>query len=360
MKNKLLLVIPGLFPLLFAGCGVVGNENTSLSIIYGLCSLVSLLTLTAYCAIPRKRNKWYLLMFLSVLIVNIGYFSLSCSQTLTHALFANRISYLGSVFLPMSMFMIIMNVTNMKHKKRLPVVLFALGIVVFLVVASPGYSTIYYKEVSFEIVNGVAVLKKVYGPLHILYLFYLLGYFGCMIAGIVQSFVKKTADSIIYSVIVAAAVFVNLCVWFVEQFVNNGFEFLSVSYIISELFLLGLTFIMHEHQKLKEMVKVKEIVSNINSEPNVLAPHTIDVGSVDMECVECFVAGYQQLTKTEMAVFNGYVHRLTTKEIMENMNITENTLKFHNKNLYGKLGVSSRKQLMAMYEQVKAVKGQFE
>ncbi|MBE6941575.1 MAG: hypothetical protein E7455_04785 [Ruminococcaceae bacterium] len=28
------------------------------------------------------------------------------------------------------------------------------------------------------------------------------------------------------------------------------------------------------------------------------------------------------------------------------MNITEITLKFHNKNLYGKLGVSSRKQLL--------------
>ena len=28
------------------------------------------------------------------------------------------------------------------------------------------------------------------------------------------------------------------------------------------------------------------------------------------------------------------------------MNITENTLKFHNKNIYGKLGVPSRKELL--------------
>jgi len=31
---------------------------------------------------------------------------------------------------------------------------------------------------------------------------------------------------------------------------------------------------------------------------------------------------------------------------MNTLNIKENTLKYHNKNLYGKLGVSSRKQLL--------------
>ena len=35
-----------------------------------------------------------------------------------------------------------------------------------------------------------------------------------------------------------------------------------------------------------------------------------------------------------------------TKEIMNSLNIKENTLKYHNRNIYGKLGVSSRKQLM--------------
>ena len=34
------------------------------------------------------------------------------------------------------------------------------------------------------------------------------------------------------------------------------------------------------------------------------------------------------------------------KEILTILSITENTLKFHNKNIYNKLGVSSRKQLL--------------
>jgi len=35
---------------------------------------------------------------------------------------------------------------------------------------------------------------------------------------------------------------------------------------------------------------------------------------------------------------------------MAELNIKENTLKFHNKNIYGKLGVSSRKELKERYK----------
>ncbi|MBR2009056.1 MAG: helix-turn-helix transcriptional regulator, partial [Peptococcaceae bacterium] len=37
-----------------------------------------------------------------------------------------------------------------------------------------------------------------------------------------------------------------------------------------------------------------------------------------------------------------------TKEILVQLNITQNTLKYHNKNIYSKLGVSSRKELVAL------------
>jgi DNA-binding CsgD family transcriptional regulator len=38
---------------------------------------------------------------------------------------------------------------------------------------------------------------------------------------------------------------------------------------------------------------------------------------------------------------------------MSDLNIKENTLKFHNKNLYSKLGISSRKQLLSIAAQLK-------
>ena len=59
-----------------------------------------------------------------------------------------------------------------------------------------------------------------------------------------------------------------------------------------------------------------------------------------------FLEGISQLTPTERKVFDLYLEGKTAKEILVVLGVTENTLKFHNKNIYNKLGVSSRKQLL--------------
>ena len=40
---------------------------------------------------------------------------------------------------------------------------------------------------------------------------------------------------------------------------------------------------------------------------------------------------------------------------MANMDIKESTLKYHSRNLYGKLGVSSRKELLEIHKHIKSV-----
>ena len=66
--------------------------------------------------------------------------------------------------------------------------------------------------------------------------------------------------------------------------------------------------------------------------------------------------GLKQLTPTEREVFDAYIARATTKEVMAKLNIKESTLKYHNRNIYGKLGVSSRKELLELCKRVKDVK----
>ena len=82
--------------------------------------------------------------------------------------------------------------------------------------------------------------------------------FICFVAVIIRASVKKTIDTTAYAVILAIAVFVNIGVWFVEQMTDMDFEFLSVSYIISELFLLGVHLVMNENQRLREIVLQKD------------------------------------------------------------------------------------------------------
>ncbi len=225
----------------------------------------------------------------------------------------------------------------------------------FIIAGSPGYLDIYYKDVSFEIINGSGTLIKEYGSWHKLYSFYLFGYFGTMVGIIVHSFLKKTTDSLSQSIILALAVFINIGVWLIEQLVKVDFEILSVSYIISELFLWGLDYLINENKKLKSFMKDAENASQTSVEAQIeqLFTQTASLNLQNNEKFGAFLLGIEQLTKTERIIFNAYIERQTTKEIIEAMNITENTLKFHNKNIYGKLGVSSRKELLEIYKSIR-------
>lgn len=349
MRRSLVSLSPLPLCMLFlSGCGSVGEKAASMATVYGVSAVLSLLLLVGYCRIAKKRDSWYLLLFASVLLVNIGYFALAISRSLDEALLANRLSYLGSVFLPLSMLMIIINATHIRYRKWLTSVLLGVAVVIFLIAASPGYLPIYYKEVSFVIEDGVATLQKVYGPLHSLYLVYLLGYFAAMVSTIVYATVKDKIDSLAYAVIIAIAVFVNIGVWMIEQLVYIPFEILSVSYIISESFLLGLHILMAEAEKLKLSLVSSQETSL--QEPAAAQLPEAEIAQPDLEQLELFVAGLSQLTPKEQELFRCYIAGLTTDVIMEQLNIKENTLKFHSKNLYSKLSVRSRKQLVELHK----------
>jgi len=332
---------------LYSSCyNAAGTKAVGISVIYAVAAILSLLLLIGYCCAEKKKDVWYLLLFTSVLIVNIGYFTLGISRSLDEALLANRLSYLGAVFLPLSMYMIILNVCNIAYRKWTSALLLGIGIVVFLIAASPGYLDIYYKEVTLEHINGLSVLSKVYGPLHKVYMVYLFGYFAVMVTTIVYATLKDKIESLAYAVILAIAVFVNIGVWLIEQLVRIDFEFLSISYIISECFLLGLHLLIVENNKQKP-IKEETIPQEEIAAPKAGLPDTKE----NTEELEAFALGLSQLTPKEQAIYQCYVDGLSTSEILEKLNIKENTLKFHNKNLYGKLGVSSRKQLLAIHKQ---------
>lgn len=350
MKKKLFIILT-LLSVLFSlsGCNSSSDRNASLSIIYGATSFISALLLIGCMFFVRKNRTWFILLFSSVLVVNTGYTFLSLSSCLEAALWANRLSYLGSVFLPFAMLMIILGITNIKIKRWVQVSLFSLAIIIFLIAASPGILPIYYKEVSFAIVDGVSTLVKIYGPLHPLYLVYLLGYFAAMVIIIIVSSFKRTFDATSHAIIIAIAVFVNISVWSIEQIFDIDFEFLSVSYIITELFLCGVHMVINENQRLRELIKEKEEALQTKSSKK----DSRKSDTVTSESIEYFLCGLQRLTSQERQIYEAYLIGKSTKDIMAELNIKENTLKFHNKNLYSKLGVSSRKQLIEVHIAIK-------
>ena len=360
-----------LLPIL-SGCDTIGAKDSSVSIVYSVTTVISLLLLIGFCTLIKKKETWFITLFASVFIVNAGYFSLSISTTLEEALLANRIAYLGSAVLPLAMLMIIQNSCNIKFNKLFTSVLIITSIVVFLIAASPGYLDIYYNSVTLTSVNGATVLDKEYGSWHCVYLFYLLSYFGAMIATITYAIFKRKIQTAMQAVIIASAVFINIGVWFLEQLVKIDFEILSVSYIITELFLLTLHLMIQENEWMLSNNKaditknpcivdcnteetLNDIVVTQISETEDLVEDTKEAECVpvtpeqDEKCIY-FEQQLDTLTATERSIYKMHVDKMTTKDILLALNIKENTLKYHNKNLYSKLGVSSRKELREIAE----------
>lgn len=211
-----------------------------MSLAYGIIALISLCMVGVCVLADKKRDVWLLLVFVSVSICNLGYFMLSISKDLGDALNSNRLAYLGSVFLPFFMLMMVLRFCGITRNKTLTVILAAIGIVMLGITTSPGILPIYYSTVNISFADGYTKLVREYGPLHMLYYGYLFGYMASMIAVTLYAIVKKKIKSRLHTILLLCTVFCNIVIWFVEQFLPRGFEWLSVSYILTECFILAI------------------------------------------------------------------------------------------------------------------------
>lgn len=321
------------------------------SIIYGITAVVALALVIGYLVFYKKRDTWMFLLFISVFLVNVGYFSISVSKILEEALLANRISYLGSVFLPLCMFMAVANVCSINIPKGVTAALLCISAAVFLVAASPGYSDLYYKDVTLEIIDGTARLIKTYGKLHIIYLFYLLSYFVSMIVIVAYVIVKKKITPHKYASMLTSVVFLNILIWLLEQLVPTDFEFLSISYIASEVILLFLFSIMQDYDKLKNANSFTEPTAKAD-EPicdNLITESEADEKIILSEHLSFILEGWQPtepLTGREVEVLTLILDNFKRKEIAEKLCLSENTVKTHTSHIFTKLSVTGRSELI--------------
>ena len=314
-----------------------------MAITYAIMAVIATILLIGYCVLVRKKEPWLLLLYVCVTIVNTGYFLLSVSKTVGFAIFANDVAYFGSVFLSMSMLLTIVKLCGFEIKKKLVITLLVIGAAMFSVIATAGILPWYYKEVELVFVDGAAKLEKVYGVLHPLYLVYLVGYFAAMVACIVQSIRKKMIASQRHASLLAAIVFGNIAVWFVEKFIPWDFEFLSVSYLFSEIVLLGLYWMMQDYVRV-------DMVPQPAQETLRTAP--VDIATMPMEekilKILSFLKPGEILATREREILEMILMNKRRKEIADELCLSENTIKTYTRTLYGKLGVSSREEIYAL------------
>ncbi len=342
------------------------EKYISLPVVYGITTVVSFLLLMGYLVFIKARNMNFVFLYVSVFLVNVGYFFLAVSSTIPEALMANRISYLGAVCLPLMMLLIISDVCQIQYSRIAMAILISISAITFVIAASPGFSTVYYKEVYLIFVNGAAKLKKVYGPLHKWYYVYLIGYYLLIIFTVVQSWIKKRIKSANQALFLATITLLNILVWYVEQLFRFDFEFLSVSYIVTELFLLFLYSTVEEEEKrfeniLGEIPMLAQPEQTVVNEQPVFIPAEITVlpeeyahidKPITIEDIISVWPEVAQLTSREVEVFMYMIDNKRRKDIAEEMFVTESTVKKHTSNIFRKLDISSRYEIMEKIKKI--------
>ena len=301
---------------------------------YGM-AFVASLVLVAVCGASHKReNPLLLLLFISVAVTNAGYFALSISPNIVLALCSNALAYLGSVFLSMFMLLIIADLCSVAIPKKFLIVLVTVGVIIFLVASSGGYSDIYYKTVSLNVVNDATMLNKTYGFLHPVYKIYIITYLLGMVGIILYSFFRKSEKNLKVSVFLAVVVSVNIGVWLLESIMHSQFEFLSVAYVVTEVLLLLLYSVVREYTNVVQKLSAKE--------------QTVDYFTdEESEKILSVWESTDALSKRETDVFKLLLEGKRRKEIADELFVTESTIKKHSSSIYRKLGVENRKELLS-------------
>lgn len=291
--------------------------GAGVTIAYSVFEMVAVLLLVGYVMLVKKKDPWLLFLFCCVPVVNLGYLLLSLTTDKVAALVANHVAYFGSVFLSLCMFMVIFRLCGYTYKRWFPVLLLGLALLMFGAVCSPWYYN--YAETTFTVETG---LQKVYGPLHNVYAVYLFGYFVAMIVVIFRAMHRRQVMSCKAAVLMTGIVLGNLTFWLIQKFVPWNFEFLSVSYLFSEIVLLGLYWMLQDYVHISYLEEEDKLSRALRLLPPGVALHP-----------------------REEEVLKAVLENKKRKDIAIELNLSENTVKTYTRNLYRKLGVASREEL---------------
>ena len=164
-----------------------------------------------------------------------------------------------------------------------------------------------------------------------------------MVACIIRSTRKKIIASQRHAALLAAIVFGNIAVWLVEKFIPWEFEFLSVSYLFSEIILLGLYWMMQNYVRLDLIPKSQQVVE----QTNIIDIESLTIEEKVLKVISILPPG-EILAAREREILELILQNKKRKEIADCLCLSENTIKTYTRNLYGKLGVGSRQELYAL------------
>ena len=316
-----------------------------MTIAYGLIFALSLMMPPLYFAFIRKKQDepWLLVLFLCVCVVTLGYFLVSLSKTVEFALWANKITYLGQVFVPMCMFMIISKLCGFTYKKWFLGVLIGLAVLMYAIVFTTGWLDWYYTSATLEFENGSAYLVKEYGVLHLTNFIYVIAYFVAMLVVCITSLVKKKDASQKLAGFMLAIVLGNVGMWIVGKITTWNFELLAATYFMS---VLAYFFV---YLLLQDYIRKVDVPAPTTEKTRVIVLTSIPKAE-RLERILKLLPANKTLTARQMEMLDGLMGGKRQKEIAADLHISGSTVKWHLGILYTTLNVSGKDEILALFK----------
>ena len=205
---------------------------------YAILFIVSVILTGIYAGIWRKRFSVFItLNFALMPIANLGYYMTAVAQTVPEAILGIKVSYLG-IFPHVFIMYAIFNLCNLNIRKSIRLILFGISAFFFISALTIGSSTIFYKDITGELIENHLVLHKKYGIMHTLYYVQMLIYMIITISAIVYAFRKKNDVSRHNLRYMFACESISVLTFFIGKLFHIKVDVMPLNYVLSGIVLI--------------------------------------------------------------------------------------------------------------------------
>lgn len=169
---------------------------------------------------------------LIIVVCNLGFYFASTATTLGEALMAQKIAYIGGIFLPYFYFQLVLEVCHVEINRIVSIILMSIQCALYGCVCAIGRSDLFYKSASLIKTGDTYILVKEYGPIHAVYMAALYFYLLAVVVVLGYSLVKKKTMNrrgvivmVVFCVIAASA-------YVFEKVAGLDYEIVPVVFVI--------------------------------------------------------------------------------------------------------------------------------
>lgn len=205
--------------------------------LYFVTFLMSVVALISLLLRNKRVDSLFFMLGLFVSFNCLGRFLLSISTTMDMAIWATRILYIGAMYCPVALIMVLAQLCDLEMPKWVRLMLVTASSVVLGFVFTVGYSPVYYKEMELVQTEDYSYLVKTYGPAHALYPASLVISISVMVFYIFFALKKRKTISMRTVVSLSATGMVLMIAYIIGRVIHSKVSFLSVGYLFAALLL---------------------------------------------------------------------------------------------------------------------------